>query len=111
MRIAQAPRDVDVPASGAAVLNRRADETFKMGIGLQRLEVIAVRYVDFGNWPVAREIDQLAIGIDHRHRIDLRQTGDFLLQQDMSLLVRNQSPVGSAVADALADEIIADARQ
>src|SRR5713226_9858749 len=70
--------NVDRPGFGAAVENGFADEPVEVLVRFERREIVAVGDVHFGNGPVAGEIDQLAIGVDQRDGVGLRQVADSL---------------------------------
>src|SRR5215216_3208714 len=77
--------DVKDPGAGGAASHRRADGRRQAEGGLKRLEVVLIRNVVVRNRPVAREVDDLAAGIDQHQGVDRPQIDDPLLQHQMNV--------------------------
>src|SRR5262249_11326888 len=79
-------REKDRPRSRPAILHGLADKRSELWIGCECLEIVAVGHVDGGDRPVAREVDQLAVGADDRDGGELRQVSDLLLEHHMGVV-------------------------
>src|SRR5262249_29705603 len=84
--VADPTDQVDGPGTRASIADRLADERSRPRIIAKGDEIIAVGDVDGGDWPSAREIDEVAAIIDQCDDVDLRNVADAVAQHFVDVL-------------------------
>jgi hypothetical protein len=78
VRRGKAMGEINGRRSRAPVQHRRANELGAGKPGGEGAEIVAIRHIHIGDRPIAREVQQLALGADDGDGIDLRQAVDAL---------------------------------
>ena len=94
-------RDHRGPDAGDAAVDRLDQHFRRVGIELERLEVVAIRGVDRRHGPYGRCVDQGAVGVEDVEAADIGQCVDLGFQHQVDVLGGHPAPVILRSRDAV----------
>jgi hypothetical protein len=103
-------RQKDRPRARSPILHRLGDVPLQVGVCLYNLEVVAIGIIEIGGRPKAREVDHLAVTIDHRNGVKLRDPDLLRSQEEMNVMASHYPVKGGGVGHTLGRHLVGDAR-